>query len=87
MNAVFSMNFDVIKIDKSILWAAEKSETGAIILENSVSMLTRMGKKILVEGVETEEQLELLRKLGVDFVQGYLFSKPISEKEFIERIY
>ncbi|MBO4395636.1 MAG: GGDEF domain-containing protein [Eubacterium sp.] len=87
MNAVFSMNFDIIKIDKSILWAAEKSETGAIILENSVRMLSQMGKKILVEGVETEEQLELLRKLGVDFVQGYLFSKPIPEKEFIERIF
>ena len=83
IQSIFSMDFDVIKIDKSILWGAQKSELGMIILENSVRMIRQMGRKILVEGVETEEQIGLLRKLGVDYLQGYYFSKPIPKEEFI----
>ena len=83
VSAIFSLNLDVIKIDKSILWGAEKSKLGMIVLENTIRMIRQMGKKILVEGVETKEQIELLRKLGVDYLQGFYFSKPIPKDEFI----
>lgn len=86
MSAIFSLNLDVIKIDKSILWNAEKSEMGRIILENSIHMIRQMKKKILVEGVETEEQVRHLRELGVDYLQGYYFSKPLPKDEFIALI-
>ena len=86
MNAIFSMNFDVIKIDKSILWSAEKGDLGQIILENSVRMIRQIKKKILVEGVETEKQLKMLRDLEVDYLQGYYYSKPIPKDEFIALI-
>jgi EAL domain-containing protein (putative c-di-GMP-specific phosphodiesterase class I) len=61
MLSIFSIDFDLVKIDKSILWGAEKTELGRIILENSVRMIRQMNKKILVEGVETLGQIELLR--------------------------
>ena len=80
------MKSDVIKIDKSILWGAETSELGMVILENTIRMIRQMKKKILVEGVETSKQIELLKKLGVDFLQGFYFSKPIPEDEFIKYI-
>lgn len=83
---IFSLDFDVVKIDKSILWSAETSELGSVILENSVRMIRQMGRKILVEGVETKEQIELLEKLSVDYLQGYYFSKPIPKKDFITHI-
>ncbi|MBQ5329893.1 MAG: EAL domain-containing protein [Oscillospiraceae bacterium] len=51
IESVFSLDFDVIKIDKSILWSAEKTELGHIILENTVHMIRQMGRKILAEGV------------------------------------
>ena len=86
VSAIFSLNLDVIKIDKSILWGAEKSKLGMIVLENTIRMIRQMGKKILVEGVETKEQIELLRKLGVDYLQGFYFSKPIPKDEFIQLI-
>ena len=86
VSAVFSLNLDVVKIDKSILWGAEKSKLGMIILENTIRMIRQMEKKILVEGVETKEQIELLRKLGVDYLQGFYFSKPIPKDEFIQLI-
>ena len=84
MRALASMDLDCIKIDKSILWEAEKSELGMIILESSIRMIRQMNKAILVEGVETAEQLELLKKLGVDYLQGYYFSKPVPKDKFLE---
>ena len=83
---IFSLNFDVIKIDKSLLWDSEKSELGMVILESTIRMIQQMHKKILVEGVETEAQIELLKKLNVDYLQGFYFSKPIPKSQFIEHI-
>lgn len=86
MQSIFSLDFDVVKIDKSILWGAEETELGKIILGNSVHMIEQMNRQILVEGVETREQVEMLRDLCVDYLQGYYFSKPIPKDEFIEYI-
>lgn len=86
VSAVFSLNLDVVKIDKSLLWNAEKSELGMIILENTIRMIQQINKRILVEGVETEAQIELLDKFGVDYLQGFYFSKPIPKSVFIELI-
>ena len=83
VSAVFSLNLDVVKIDKSLLWGAEKSKLGMIILENTIRMIRQMGKKILVEGVETAEQIELLKRLNVDYLQGFYFSKPIPLDDFM----
>ena len=84
--AILSLDFDVVKIDKSILWGAETSELGLIILENTIHMVRQMKKQILVEGVETLAQIELLTKLGVDYLQGFYYSKPIPKQEFIVKI-
>ena len=86
IRAIFMLDFDVVKIDKSILWSAEESEMGKIILENSVRMIKQMKREILVEGVETQEQINLLSTLAVDYLQGYFFSRPIPKDEFIKLI-
>ncbi|MBO4866215.1 MAG: EAL domain-containing protein [Ruminococcus sp.] len=86
MQSIFRLDFDIIKIDKSILWSAEKGQMGQIVLDSSVRMIRQMRRKILVEGVETEHQLQMLRDLGVDYAQGYLYSKPVSKRDFIALI-
>ena len=86
IESIFSLDFDVVKIDKSILWNAEKSELGRIVLENTVHMVRQMHRKILVEGVETSEQISLLDTLGVDYLQGYFFSRPIPKDDFVAYI-
>ena len=83
MHSLFSLSFDIVKIDKSILWDAENSELGEIILESCIHMIKQMKRKILVEGVETKKHVEKLKKLGVDYYQGYFFSKPITKKELL----
>ncbi len=82
--SVFSMDLDIIKIDKSILWTAVDHELGRILLENTVRMIKQMGRKVLVEGIETEAQLDLLRKVGVDYLQGFYFSRPLPKEEFLK---
>ena len=84
MQSIFELSFDVVKIDKSILWGAKTSSTGMAILENSARMIRQIGKQIVVEGVETEEQIELLKEIGVDYLQGYYFSRPVPPEEFVE---
>ena len=84
VSAVFSLNLDVVKIDKSLLWNAEKSELGMIILENTIRMIRQIKKRILVEGVETKEQIELLERLEVDYLQGFYFSKPIPKNALVD---
>ena len=49
-------------------------------------MIRQMKKKIVVEGVETESQIHLLEDLGVDYQQGFYFSKPIPKEDFIREI-
>ena len=47
-------------------------------------MAEKLGLGLLAEGVETKEQVELLRKIGCDKVQGYYFAKPMPQEEFFE---
>ena len=83
MQSIFSLDFDAVKIDKGILWSAEKNGIGRAILNNSIRMIREMHRKIIVEGVETEDQINLLSNLSVDYLQGFYFSKPIPKSEFI----
>ncbi|MBP3741817.1 MAG: EAL domain-containing protein [Treponema sp.] len=82
-------DYELIKIDKSLLWPCFDNKNpvqknAKIILENMITMILNLGKKIVVEGVETKEQLEYLEKLGVTFIQGYYFSKPLPADEFLK---
>ncbi len=81
---MFDMEFDIIKLDKSILWNAEKNENAGIILRNTIRMLKEMNFQIVVEGVETEAQKQHVSELGCDYCQGYYFSKPVEKEKFME---
>lgn len=80
-------NFDMIKLDKSLIWPCFDKLTAndaRIILESSVDMILKLGKDIVAEGVETKAQVEYLTELGVEYLQGYYYSKPIPEDQYIE---
>lgn len=84
LNYLISLPVDIVKIDKSILWQAMKDEKSKTILKHTMIMIKEIGKSIVVEGVETEEMAEILRNFGCDYMQGYLYSKPITGKEYLE---
>ncbi len=64
-----------VKIDRSLLLTASGGDKA--ILESAINLVKRLGVSAVVEGVETLEQLDLIKQLGADSVQGYLFSKPV----------
>lgn len=77
--------FDVLKIDKILIADLEKSKTSQIVLQSISDICRKMGIRLIAEGVETEEQLEVLREIKCEGAQGYLFDKPIPIVDFEEK--
>lgn len=73
---------DKIKIDQSFIREVASNDSDFTIVKTMVELSHGLGKRVLAEGVETREQLQVLRNIGCDAVQGYFISKPISENEF-----
>lgn len=84
LNILLETPFDVIKLDKKFIENMMLSEKGRLLLEQVVSMAGKLDLGLLAEGVETEEQIELLQSIGCDQVQGYYYAKPMPEEEFFE---
>ncbi len=76
--------FHTIKLDKGMVWDAMHNGKAEIILRNTIEMVKMLNMEIVAEGAETPEQVEKLREMGVDFVQGFYYSKPISRDDFIQ---
>ena len=77
-----NLPMDTMKIDRSILLAAEHDERSALIIKNVVQLGRDLGMKILCEGIETEAQENLLKELGCTYGQGYFYAKPMNQKDF-----
>ncbi|HEY9868853.1 MAG TPA: EAL domain-containing protein [Candidatus Obscuribacterales bacterium] len=82
LSYVHQFKVDQVKIDRSFIINLASSAESQSIVKAIVAMCTSLGLETLAEGVETQEQLELLRRLGCNKVQGYLISKPLSAEEF-----
>ena len=83
---LLKMDYMLVKMDKEFIWnCLDKDKPDNLrMLEYSVSFLKDYGLHVLAEGVETIEQAQLLKKLGVEYLQGYYYSRPIPEHEYIE---
>lgn len=68
---------DVIKIDRSFVSSIDHSDSALAILKGMLQICQQLNKRIVVEGVETAEQLSLIKSLGVEVVQGFYFYKPM----------
>ncbi len=77
---------DIVKFDRDILWKAMTEPSAMTLLRTSLSAVRGIGKKAVVEGVETKEMEQMLRENDCDYLQGFLFSRPRPEKEFVRFI-
>ena len=85
MDRVSSMNFNIIKLDKSFV-NVQRNIRRDIVLDNTVRMIKSLGMKIVVEGVENAEILQRFADLRCDYIQGFFFSKPLPKTEFISYV-
>lgn len=75
-------SIDYLKIDQSFIFNLAMNSVDMALCEAIIHMSHKLGMKVIAEGVETQEQLDLLAAAGCDYAQGYLFSKPVSAAEF-----
>ena len=78
-----SIEYDILKIDKSIIDAISE-QRGELLIKELLSLSKQLNMKVIAEGVETKDQIEFLKENGCDAIQGYYYSKPLPENEFIE---
>jgi diguanylate cyclase (GGDEF)-like protein/PAS domain S-box-containing protein len=69
--------FDILKIDRSFVSCLSTGNSSMNIVKAILEMGHSFEMEVIAEGVETEEQLHILRQLGCNYIQGYLFSKPV----------
>ena len=86
LNTLMRLNIDEMKLDRGFLLntEGEGQERALVIMKHVIVMAGQLGIFIVAEGVETEEDEQLIRKLGCDAGQGYLYSRPVSAPEFDE---
>ena len=75
-----NLQTDVLKLDMDLVRGIDTSLPRRLIVASVVGLAEKMGMRVVAEGVETREELEVLRECGIRFVQGYLFAKPELER-------
>ena len=79
-------NFDILKLDMTFTRQIETSPKTCTIINGIIQMVHHLGIKVIAEGAETEAQVKFLRDNGCDYIQGYYFSKPLPEEDFLAYI-
>lgn len=83
LNVLKEIDFDIIKLDMRFLTDSD-SKRGGTILNSVVQMTKELNMPVIAEGVETREQAEYLSSMGCYRIQGYYYSRPVPENDFIE---
>ena len=84
MYRIAALPLKIVKLDKTFV--NNQNSKMWTILQNTVRMIKELNMEIVVEGIETEEMVKKFSDLKCDFIQGYFFSKPIPQREFVEFI-
>ncbi len=80
---ISTLPVDIFKLDKSIVQAAFESETSYMVLLNMVKLIKSLDKKIVAEGVETQEQADQIIRFGCDYIQGFFYARPMPKDQFL----
>lgn len=86
LNYIVEMPVSIVKFDKDMTHAYFKDIKAKYVMDAAMNMIKGMQLEIVSEGIETEEHFNTASKLGIDYIQGYYFSKPLPEDEFIQFI-
>jgi len=82
MSYLKALDADHLKIDRSFVIGIGVSESDEHIVRATMALAHSLGMETVAEGVDSEEQLRFLQKLSCDYIQGYLFAKPLEADDF-----
>ena len=83
LDYLVNMPVEIAKFDFSFTQLYFESFKARCVVESVAELLHRMGLSIVAEGVETKEQLDAMTEMGVDYIQGFYFSRPLPSKDFL----
>jgi len=86
LDSVLRLPFSITKIDRALLLLAQESNKYKVLISSLISLIKNIDLEIVIEGVETVNQIEFLSDLEIDYYQGYYFSKPLSIENFTQFI-
>lgn len=84
LNYIVDMPVDIVKFDREMSQAFFRDEKAQYVMNAAMQMIQGMQLKIVSEGIEEEEQYRKMEQLGIDYIQGYYFSRPLPETEFLD---
>ncbi len=84
LNRLSSLSVDILKMDKAFLDCGFNCSKKFALVKAVINMAKDLELKLVAEGVETKEQVSILRDMGCDYIQGYYFSKPLKEEDFFD---
>jgi len=82
MNTLYHVPVDELKLERKFLLGAEKTDRGKKVIGSIIEMAKRLNIKVVSEGVENKAQAKMLKELGCDMIQGFVFSEPLPIKEY-----
>ena len=82
LNILLETPFDMLKLDRKFMENMMVSDKGQLILKHVITMADQLKLGLIAEGVETRDQVELLKRMGCDQVQGYYYAKPMPPEDF-----
>ena len=85
LSSIRALPFDIIKIDKDFVKDISEDEYSQAFVRSIVDMGKAIGAEVCVEGIETKEQLDALKGMGVKYIQGYYYDKPVRRTVFEEK--
>lgn len=83
LNYIVEMPVQIVKFDRVMTQAYFSSQKGRFVMNAAMHMIQDMKLDIVSEGIETQEQLTAMEQLGIDYIQGFYFSKPLPLPEFL----
>ncbi len=86
LNVLKDMELDLIKLDMMFLVEKSDSNRGGMILSSVVRMAKWLGLPVIAEGVETIEQADFLKSIGCEYIQGYFYSRPLPENQYVDML-
>lgn len=86
LNYIVEMPVEIVKFDKTMVSSYFNNEIASYVMNSAINMIKGLGHKIVFEGIETEEQLGVAKEINIEYIQGYYFSKPITQEKFLEFI-
>lgn len=84
LNYIVDMPVDIVKFDRMMTNSYFENGKAKYVMDAAMQMIRGMNLKIVSEGIETKKQYDIMEDLGINYIQGFYFSKPLPQKEFVD---